>query len=166
MDKLERENASTDEKVDRVNAWFNRQVIWQSDDKVWKTNDYWATPIETIGRSKGDCEDFCIAKYYSLLSLGVSMKKLRLVYVKAKTSTGEQAHMVLAYYPSPDAEPMILDNLVTSIRSAGRRPDLSPVFSFNGEGVYSGTSSESKGGAEKLSRWQDLMKRTRDEGFN
>lgn len=165
MNNLKTENTDAATKVDRINEFFNRQVTWGSDAKVWGDKDYWATPIETMGKAAGDCEDFSIAKYYSLLNSGVAIKQLRLVYVKAKTNSGVQAHMVLAYYPTPDAEPLILDNLVTSIRPASRRKDLSPVFSFNGEGVFSGTSSESKGGTEKLSRWQDLMKRTKNEGF-
>lgn len=39
--------------------------------------------------------------------------------------------MVVAYYPAPDAEPLILDNLLTTILPASERPDLIPVFSFN-----------------------------------
>jgi len=75
--------------------------------------------------------------------------------------------MVMAYYPSPDAEPMILDNLITEIRPASRRPDLEPIFSFNGEGVYAGPGGkdEQSGGA-KLSRWQDLLQRAQAEGFD
>jgi len=165
MSNLEQEQADTEIKVNRINEFFNRQVTWESDENIWGDKDYWATPLETMGKAFGDCEDFSIAKYYSLLNSGVPIKQLRLVYVKAQTTTGEQAHMVLAYYPSPNAEPLILDNLVTSVRPASRRQDLSPVFSFNGEGVFSGTSSESKGGTEKLSRWQDVMKRTKNEGF-
>ncbi len=53
-------------------------------------------PLEFLGSNAGDCEDFTIAKYFSLLELGVSDKKLRLVYVK--TIELNQFHMVLAYY--------------------------------------------------------------------
>lgn len=161
---------STEQKLRRVNEFFNRRVIWGQDSAVWGEADYWATPGDTLGKGQGDCEDFAIAKYYSLLNLDVPMSKLRLVYVKAAGGNGvpggeQQAHMVMAYYPSPDAEPLILDNLITDIRPASRRPDLTPVFSFNGEGIYM-AGQEGKSGNVRLSRWQDLMQRAQAEGFN
>ena len=68
MNNLKTENADAATKVDRINEFFNRQVTWGSDAKVWGDKDYWATPIETMGKAAGDCEDFSIAKYYSLLN--------------------------------------------------------------------------------------------------
>lgn len=161
----------TDEKIKRVNEFVNRRVTWADDQDIWGQADYWATPIQTLARGKGDCEDFAILKYYSLISLNVPMSKLRLVYVKAKNGnapgSGEQAHMVMAYYSSPDAEPMIMDNLITEVRPASRRPDLKPVFSFNGEGIYAGSTGQTQASANtRLSRWQSLLQRAQEEGFN
>ncbi|WP_237707120.1 transglutaminase-like cysteine peptidase [Pseudoalteromonas sp. BSi20652] len=51
---------------------------------LWKQNDYWTTPLETLGRGLGDCEDYAIAKYISLRALGVIDDKLRLIYEKQK----------------------------------------------------------------------------------
>ena len=161
---------TSDDKIKRVNEFFNRRITWGEDQKIWGQPDFWATPMDTLGKGMGDCEDFAIAKYYTLLSVGVPVAKLRLVYVKAKNGNGtagaEQAHMVLAYYQSPDAEPMIMDNMITDIRPASRRPDLLPVFSFNSEGIYSGAGGQA-GQAEntKLSKWQDLLQRAETEGF-
>ena len=76
--------------------------------------------------------------------------------------------MVLAYYLQPDAEPLVLDNLIGEIRPASRRPDLVPVFSFNSDGVFAGVSGKEStpvGGTGRLSRWEDLLKRARAEGF-
>ena len=44
----------------------------------------------------------------------------------------KQAHMVLAYYPSPEAEPLILDSLESKILKASLSPDLKPIYSLNG----------------------------------
>lgn len=159
-----------DEKIKRVNEFFNRRITWGDDQKVWGQPDFWATPLDTLGKGMGDCEDFALAKYYTLLNIGVPVEKLRLVYVKAKNGNGttgsDQAHMVLAYYQSPDAEPMIMDNMITDIRPASRRPDLQPVFSFNSEGIYSGVGGqEGKSENTKLSKWQDLLQRAQLEGF-
>jgi len=155
------------EKLRRVNDFFNRRIAFDDDRSIWGQSDYWATPIETIGQGRGDCEDFAIAKYYSLIDLGVPLNKLRLVYVKASldgpSGPMQQAHMVLAYYATPNDDPLVLDNLNPEIRPASRRPDLSPIFSFNSEGLWQGTGNHSS--KSSLSRWQDLLIRARAEGF-
>ena len=160
------------ERLTRVNEFFNRQIIFGDDSVIWGQLDYWATPLETLGLGRGDCEDYVIAKYVTLRLLGVAPGKLRLVYVRAKTGSGDavasQAHMVLTYYAQPDAEPLVLDSLISDIRLASRRPDLSPVFSFDNEGVFTGSPGKSDvkiGGVGRLSRWEDLLKRARAEGF-
>jgi predicted transglutaminase-like cysteine proteinase len=160
------------DRLKKANDFFNRAVAFADDTQVWGQMDYWATPVETLGRAAGDCEDYAIAKYFTLLELGVEPHKLRLIYVRAKTGTSDnallQAHMVLAYYAQPDAEPLVLDNLVGEIRPASRRPDLVPVFSFNKDGVFTGISGKDAvpaAGTGRLSRWEDLLKRAREEGF-
>jgi len=160
------------ERLTRVNAFFNRNIAFVEDSVVWGQDDYWATPLETLGQGRGDCEDYVIAKYFTLHLLGLAPGKLRLVYVRARTGAGDaapaQAHMILAYYAQPDAEPLVLDNLISEIRPASRRPDLTPVFSFNNEGIFTGSSGRSDaviGGIGRLSRWEDLLKRARAEGF-
>lgn len=160
------------DKLRRVNEFFNRNIRFAEDSANWNQNDYWATPLETLGKGLGDCEDYVIAKYYSLVLVGVAPEKLRLVYVQARTGSGgaspNQAHMVLAYYADPDDEPLVLDNLVGDVRLASRRPDLSPVFSFNAKGIFSGAGAQQIApavGAGRLSRWEDLLKRVAAEGF-
>ncbi|MGQ2981214.1 MAG: transglutaminase-like cysteine peptidase [Polaromonas sp.] len=155
----------------RVNDFFNRRIRFDEDLAVWARSDYWATPMETLGRGAGDCEDFAIVKYFSLLLLGIPDEKMRLVYVQARlggvNSSINQAHMVLAFYPSPGAEPLILDNLINDLQPASRRPDLQPVFSFNSQGLWQGASgARGAGGPGTLSRWQELLRRARAEGFD
>jgi predicted transglutaminase-like cysteine proteinase len=164
---------SAENKLRRVNEFFNRHIFFVEDQEVWGQSDYWATPMELLAKSKGDCEDFTITKYFTLLNAGVADDQLRLVYVKARiggpNSQLTQAHMVLAYYPAPDAEPLVLDNLITDIRPASRRPDLTPVFSFNSQGIWQGAGGndpKGAGGIGRLSRWQDLLRRARLEGFD
>lgn len=172
-DFLSRTGAGSDmEKLKKVNEFFNRSVRFNDDAGTWGQNDYWATPLETLGKEQGDCEDYVIAKYYSLVFLGVPEEKLRLIYVHARTGSGSaspaQAHMVLAYYTEPDEEPWVLDNLVGEVRLASRRPDLTPVFSFNAKGIFSGAGPQQIApavGAGRLSRWEDLLKRVAAEGF-
>ena len=158
------------DRVKRVNAFVNQQTQFADDIAIWNQLDYWATPLETLGRSAGDCEDFAIAKYFTLLQVGVQQDKLRLIYVRAKAGTSDstQAHMVLAYYATPDAEPLVMDNLIGDVRPASRRPDLVPVFSFNSAGVFVGIAGSGPvaAGTGRLSRWEDLLRRARAEGFD
>ena len=166
-------DGATSDKLRRVNEFFNRHIEFGDDQQIWGQSDYWATPMETLAKGKGDCEDFTIAKYFTLLHMNVPIESLRLVYVKARiggpASSIQQAHMVLVYYPSPDAEPLVLDNLISDIRPASRRPDLQPVFSFNSQGIYSGVapgSAAGPGGVGQLSRWAELLRRAQAEGFD
>lgn len=162
------EAAAQDEesRLKSVNAFFNRQILYRDDREVWGVVDYWASPLETLGKGQGDCEDFAIGKYFSLLAAGVPSVKMRLVYVRAQIGAIIQAHMVLAYYPEPDAEPLILDNLLTDIRPASRRPDLIPVFSFNAEGLWQGVAGASAGDpSARLSRWREVLVKAKAEGW-
>jgi predicted transglutaminase-like cysteine proteinase len=156
-------SAAETEKLKKANDFFNQRIAFNDDITIWGQSDYWATPLETIGRGNADCEDFSIAKYYALLDMGIPLAKLRLVYVKANLNGSQQAHMVLAYYASPTSDPLVLDNLITDIRPASRRTDLSPIFSFNSAGLWQGTGNQSS--KSNLSRWQDLLQRARAEGF-
>ena len=159
-------------KLTRVNDFFNRRIRFGEDLEIWGQIDYWATPMETLGRGAGDCEDFTIAKYLTLLLLNIPDEKLRLIYVQARLAgvngrSVTQAHMVLAFYPVPDAEPLILDNLINDLQPASRRPDLQPVFSFNSQGLWQGAAgARGAGGPTNLSRWQELLRRARAEGFD
>jgi predicted transglutaminase-like cysteine proteinase len=154
-------------RLDAINAWFNRRVIFRTDDAASGEADHWASPLETLQAGHGDCEDYAIAKYFSLVAIGTPVARLRLVYVRAQVAGNDaQAHMVLAYYPQPNAEPLILDNLVTSVRPASRRPDLTPVFSFNSEGLWQGVGAQSAGDPQaRLSRWRLVLTKARAEGF-
>jgi predicted transglutaminase-like cysteine proteinase len=163
---------TTEEKLQKVNLFFNRRILFNDDTEAWGQSDYWATPLESLAKGRGDCEDYVIAKYFTLLNLGIPEHQLRLIYVKARlggmNSQIQQAHMVLAFYPNLDSEPLILDNLINDIRSSGRRPDLSPVFSFNAQGIFAGAAANAslgQGGVSRLSKWQSLLERARNEGF-
>ena len=138
-----------------VNRLLNR-VPFVDDAVHWGEEDYWATPAESIGSNGADCEDFSIAKYFLLKELGVPIARLRLTYVKSTKLN--QAHMVLAYYASPSAEPLVLDNLEDTVRPASQRKDLVPVYSFNDEEVWVEMRGR-VGSPQQLRNWRALMER-------
>lgn len=129
----DQQNKPIDVQLNEINNFFNR-LDFIDDKKHWGKEDYWATPIEFLSTSGGDCEDFTIAKYFSLVELGVDKSKLRLMYVTA--TKPPQAHMVLAYYEKPNSIPLVLDNLNKRILPASQRKDLIPIYSFNGDGLW------------------------------
>lgn len=156
---------SEQDKLKVVNLFFNRQMRYEEDIDLWHTVDYWETPIEALWKGAGDCEDYAIAKYFSLRHLGVPSDKLRITYVKALTLN--RAHMVLTYYASPDAVPLVLDSLIDAIKPASQRTDLLPVYAFNAEGVWlPGAKGNTRvSDTKRLSRWQDVLKKMQAEGF-
>jgi predicted transglutaminase-like cysteine proteinase len=155
------------DKLNMANTFFNRRMLFEDDIVVWNQVDHWATPLEFMGRGSGDCEDYAIAKYITLQMMGMSNERMRLIYVRAKSgATASVAHMVLGFYPQPSDEPLILDNLISSVRPASQRPDLSPIFSFNNNGLWvGGASASSADPTARLSRWRDVLDRMRQEGL-
>lgn len=152
------------QKLRRVNNFFNA-LEFVNDIDHWGKTDYWATPLETLVSNGGDCEDFSIAKYFTLIEMGIPAEKMRLTYVKALRLN--QAHMVLTYFPSPDVDPLVLDNLDKEIQPAAMRDDLLPVYSFNGDGLWLAkkqlNDSTQVGHANRLAPWRELIARISDE---
>jgi predicted transglutaminase-like cysteine proteinase len=151
------------QKLTIVNDFFNG-ARFVSDIKQWNKRDYWATPLEFLANDAGDCEDFSIAKYFTLKKMGLDTAKLRITYVKATTLN--QAHMVLAYYATPSAEPLILDNINKLIKPASQRRDLRPVYSFNADNLWlnkTRTKQLKAGKPSQLNLWRDLNDRMQRE---
>ncbi len=153
------------QQLEAVNRQFNRQVRFTDDSALWQRRDYWATPVETLAKGAGDCEDFALAKYFTLLQLGVEPSKLRITYARALELN--QAHMVVTYHETPDAEPLVLDNLVDDILPASRRNDLALRYAFDADGLYTlkGGAPRRIGNTAELPFWQGLLARMKREGF-
>ena len=154
-------NESLLNKIKNVNDFFN-QITYKTDAAHWKQKDYWATPFEFMGTGAGDCEDYAIAKYFSLIKLGIPDDKLRITYViyKKANSRFEQAHMVLTYYHKTGAEPVILDNINRRLKKNKKRDDLKPVYSFNASGLWQAKNKgDTRVGDNNLKSWKNLIGR-------
>lgn len=147
------------EKVKLINRFWNTNLYSSSDLIVWGKSDYWATPVESLTKGAGDCEDFVLGKYLSLLAVGVSETKLKLSYVKVRvgglTSDLYESHMVLEYKDKDNT--FILDNMVKSLKDKSKRIDLVDVFSFNSSGIYVKGVYQSP--AENIKLWADYKQR-------
>lgn len=153
-------NLPEKDKLKQVNDFFNLNALFVDDIIHWKIEDYWATPLEFLATGAGDCEDFAIAKYFTLKELGIDENKMRITYVKALRLN--QAHMVLTFFASPKSVPEVLDNLIPDIRPATQRSDLLPVYSFNGTGLWiakARNAGQRVGSSDRLSLWNDLKHR-------
>ena len=155
------QDATEQEKLIKVNDFFN-SFRWVDDMQLWHKKDYWATRMEFVGKGAGDCEDYVIAKYFTLKQLGIPTQKLYFTYVKALRYN--QAHMVLVYYDTPKSIPLILDNINGKIKIATQRTDLVPVYSFNGDSLYlakqEGLGQAIPGGNKKQNpKWMELIDR-------
>ena len=149
----ELQNSSTELKLEEVNNFFNK-VPYVDDIDIWAQKDYWATPLEFLGKDKGDCEDYVIAKYFSLRSLGVESEKLYFAYVKSIPLKTD--HMVLSYFKTPYSIPLILDSINFKIFPADKRKDLIPVYNFNGESLYH-VNHKGQNGQKVYKRWDILI---------
>jgi predicted transglutaminase-like cysteine proteinase len=159
------QNASETTKVIEVNKFFN-QLRFSSDQKVWRQRDYWASRTEFLAyKATGDCEDYSIAKYFTLKQLGVPTSKLFMTYVKALKYN--QAHMVLTYYRTPGSVPYVLDNINKKILPATKRTDLVPVYSFNGDKLFlakqQGLGRKIPGGVARNKKWMQLLAKVQRE---
>ena len=158
-------------QLEAVNNFFNHHIQFQEDIDVWQKNDYWATPLETLGRNAGDGKDFSLAKYMTLLMMGVPANQLRLTYVKAKINQVNtqtfRTHMVLAFYPELNATPIILDNIKPQLLNADQRSDLQPIFSVNTDELHARKDPKFyKNSTAQLSPWRDLLTRMHQDGLH
>lgn len=146
-------------KLEGVNGFFNT-VEFKDDPAHWGKPDYWATPVEFLASNGGDCEDFAIAKYFTLRALGLSADAMRLAYVKSLSLN--QAHVVLVYYTGPTRKPLVLDNLVQDILPASQRTDLVPVYSFNADGLWQQRQQGHEtrlGSGDDVLMWKEMIQR-------
>ena len=153
LDKLK--DKTTIIKLNTVNTFFN-QVRYKSDMENYNMSDYWATPWEFLSHDAGDCEDYVIAKYFALKYLGIDSKQMYFTYVKS--SLFKDAHMVLTYFETPTSEPLILDNNNRFVLPASKRPDLTPIYNFNGDVL---STSAKKANQKTTQKWDELILNTK-----
>lgn len=153
----EYQSANDLKKLRAVTDFFNHFTP-ESDMQLWHQENYWATPVEFIGRHAGDCEDFVFAKYFTLKAMGIPISKLRIIYVTSDKLN--EPHMILAYYETPDTDPLILDNLTDWILYGAERADLKPIYTFNSDGIWfmiNNSHSQEVAPVSKMPLWDNLI---------
>jgi predicted transglutaminase-like cysteine proteinase len=121
------EHRSRRERIDAVNAFFNR-MPYVLDQSNWGLSDYWASPLQFLGRS-GDCEDYAIAKFVTLRQLGFSNEELRLVVLDDLNLGIAHAVLVVA----EDDRLLVLDNQIPDVVDSRRILHYRAIYSINEE---------------------------------
>lgn len=94
----------------------------------------WQAPWEFIASGFGDCEEYAMAKFFTLQAMGIPTQKMRLVFVLVDQE--RIPHLVLSYRRDNNSTPLILDNLTNGIYEGEDRTDLLPVFSFSFQEIW------------------------------
>ncbi|MDQ7044417.1 MAG: transglutaminase-like cysteine peptidase [Sulfurimonas sp.] len=140
-----------------VNNYLN-QLLPQYDDVMQKKEDYWASPKEFLIAGYGDCEDYVIIKYFTLLKLGFNEKKLFITTVYDQYTGGY--HMVLTYFKDKGKAPLVLDNLSFRVLDLKTRSDIKADIFINKQGVFKINSTHQlKKIANAHPMFIDLMKK-------
>lgn len=117
-------------QLDAVNRWINAKPHVE-DIANWSVPDYWETPGEFFARG-GDCEDFAIAKYFSLVRLGFPQRDLRILIVS--DSRSNSFHAVLAVRQGNASR--ILDDQVEEVTDLSAQPHYAAIYSLGEQGWW------------------------------
>lgn len=119
-------------RIAYVNTAINRLLTYREDIQLWRRAEFWATPLESLDKGAGDCEDFAILKYWSLRMLGFEDRDMRVTVLR--DSATRLYHAVLAVNFGKDW--LILDNRFSRVRLQRDLPNYRPLYSVNRTGQW------------------------------
>jgi len=117
-------NISNIKKIIRVNNYFN-EYKYEEDINNYSQEDYWATRKEFIIKGSGDCEDYAIAKFITLLELGIPKKSISLHFA----SYENKFHLVVLYKQNNIS--YVLDNTNKLVLSIDKRQNIKLLQKIN-----------------------------------
>ncbi len=113
------------EQLDQVNRHMNlfRYVL---DPINWGVHDYWEIPKEFFARF-GDCEDYAIAKYFTLRALGWEAADMKIVVLQDMNLGIAHAILVVDF----EGKRLVLDNQIGQVVDSKRILHYRPIYSVN-----------------------------------
>lgn len=114
-----------------VNREVNLSIAYTSDSRQYGVDDYWATPFESLGSGKGDCEDYAIAKLAVLRAAGWPVDDLRIVVLR--DSLFRDFHAVAAV--RDNGSWWILDNRTMAVIEDVKLAHYRPLFVVDASSV-------------------------------
>jgi predicted transglutaminase-like cysteine proteinase len=118
-------------RIGILNRAINTAIRSTSDLSQWGVPDRWSTPLETLSTSRGDCEDYAIAKYVALIRSGLRREDVRLVLVREDLSNQDHAVVAARF----NDEWFILDNRRLALARDISLRGTSPLFVLDHTGV-------------------------------
>lgn len=114
-------------KIAAVQRAVHGAIRYQTDDILWASKDYWATPNETLVKLAGDCEDVALLKMALLERLGFSASDMFLSvgYDLALRS----GHAVLVVRHA--SQFYVLDQMTPNLLQDYRLTEFRPVITLN-----------------------------------
>lgn len=120
------ETAKTkNEIVTKVNEYVNGSIKYKSDKVNYGKDDHYASPIETIQRKAGDCEDYAMLKY-NILVQEFHMDPNKFSFMYGYAGKNKEPHMVLSY--KENGQDYILDNRENRIVKLDKKDDFKKLF--------------------------------------
>lgn len=113
-------------KVEAVNAYVNGHVRFVDDIVQFRVADRWQSVGETLGRGRGDCEDYALAKRAMLRAAGVAEHDLYLVVLKDLTRRADHSVLVVR----ANGRFLVLDNGTDRIVDSANVQDYKPILTF------------------------------------
>ncbi len=118
------------EKLVAVNKFLNERP-YKQDNWLYNVSDHWAGVGDFL-KNSGDCEDFAIAKYFSLRQLGFDPNDMQVMLVYDVYSGTDHAVLRVAL----NDELYFLDNREDLIDRAGFDKRYRPHVAFNENDVH------------------------------
>ena len=120
------------ERLEAVNWYVNKRVRFTDDDLQYGRADVWSTANETLGRGKGDCEDYAIAKLAMLRRAGIADRDLYLVVVKDLVRRADHAILVVR----AAGHMYVLDNGTDRLLDSESIADYRPILTFAANATF------------------------------
>ena len=118
-------------RLGEINRAINLAIKPVSDLSQYGAIDVWSSPLATLARGAGDCEDYAIAKFAALRAAGIASEDVRLVILH-DTLRGEDHAVVAARL---DGHWLMLDNRRMGMVEDAQVRNYRPTFLIDGDGV-------------------------------
>ena len=119
-------------KLEAVDWYVNKRVRFVEDQADWGRPDVWSPASVTLGRGRGDCEDFAIAKMAMLRQAGFSDRDLYLVVLKDLVRRADHAVLVAR----AGGHMYVLDNGTDRVLDSESISDYRPILTFAAGGMW------------------------------
>jgi len=118
-------------RIAHINRAINAAVRYTSDQDQFGVPDQWTAPLATLNSSRGDCEDYAIAKFVALRDAGFAVEDVRLLIVHDRRA--RQDHAVAGV--RLNGHWLMLDNRHNILLESKDAQHFVPLFELDRQGV-------------------------------